>query len=154
MHDQNDKTFPCVSAIDDTPEADQSEPTAVEPSLEPEPEPEPPKTPTSMPRAISVSSPNTPVVSRERRKSDSESLRSENLDNRSRDVHPYRQAGNQAEALRSKSESNIHARKPLPPPVAPKPKLMKDINLTRNENEGFGFVIMSAPDTVGSIIGK
>ena len=44
-----------------------------------------------------------------------------------------------------------------PPPVAPKPKILqkpvKEITLTRNFNEGFGFVIFSAPNVKGSVIG-
>ena len=44
-----------------------------------------------------------------------------------------------------------------PPPVAPKPKIfqkpVKEITLTRNFNEGFGFVIFSAPNVKGSVIG-
>ena len=45
-----------------------------------------------------------------------------------------------------------------PPPVAPKPKVLqkpvKEITLTRNFDEGFGFVIFSAQNVKGSVIGK
>ena len=44
-----------------------------------------------------------------------------------------------------------------PPPVAPKPKILpkpvKEITLNRNFNEGFGFVIFSALNAKGSVIG-
>ncbi len=44
-----------------------------------------------------------------------------------------------------------------PPPVAPKPKTarkpVKEVVLHRNENEGFGFVIMSSQNCKGSVIG-
>ena len=44
-----------------------------------------------------------------------------------------------------------------PPPVAPKPKILqkpvKEVILNRNFNEGFGFVIFSAQNVKGSVIG-
>lgn len=44
-----------------------------------------------------------------------------------------------------------------PPPVAPKPKVAqkptKEVVLNRNFNEGFGFVIFSAQNVKGSVIG-
>ena len=102
---------------------------------------------------------------RERRKSDTESIQSDKQvkewiedhqqqrDQRPRD--PYR-GTNQADSLRSKSESNINKSKTGPPPVAPKPPSGgkgNEITLTRNSNEGFGFVIMSSPSSKGSVIG-
>ena len=111
---------------------------------------------------------NTP--GRERRKSDTESIHSDKQvqewiedhqhqrDQRPRD--PYR-GTSQADSLRSKSEGNINKAKTGPPPVAPKPKIGKpgvssgtEITLSRNSNEGFGFVIMSSPSSKGSVIGK
>ena len=61
-------------------------------------------------------------------------------------------------ALTEYSRTETSTFKARPPPVAPKPKTApkpaKDVVLTRNENEGFGFVIMSSVNKTGSVIGK
>ena len=99
------------------------------------------------------------TASHERRKSDSESVHSDKqvaewIEDQQRPRNLYNDA--QANSLRSKSESNIASRpKSAPPPVAPKPKTpkFKEVILSRNANEGFGFVIMSSPSSNGSVIG-
>lgn len=106
---------------------------------------------------------------RERRKSDTESVNSDKQvaewiedQQRNRTNKPYREPQEkqqQANSLRSKSESNIvgNARpKSCPPPIAPKPSMMssKKVILNRNANEGFGFVIISSASSNGSVIGK
>ena len=110
--------------------------------------------------------PSTPTQSRDRAKSETESINSDKQvaewiedQQRPRNTHPYRD--NQVNGLRSKSESNLINSRPksCPPPVAPKPSLNTmnrssvEIALSRNANEGFGFVIMSAPSSTGSVIG-
>ena len=106
----------------------------------------------------------------ERRKSDTESVNSDKQvadwiedQQRTRTNKPYREQQDrqqqQADSLRSKSESNIVGAgrpKSCPPPIAPKPSAMssKQIVLNRTANEGFGFVIISSPVAKGSVIGK
>ena len=67
--------------------------------------------------------------------------------------------GNKAKSAAALSEMRDAAgQRPKPPPVAPKPKTLqkpaKEVYLSRHENEGFGFVIMSSQNSKGSIIGK
>jgi len=105
--------------------------------------------------------------SRERRKSDTESINSDKQvadwiedTQRARNNKPYREhdRNKQADSLRSKSESSLAIGgrpKSCPPPIAPKPSAMssKEVILNRSANEGFGFVIMSSPISKGSVIG-
>lgn len=117
----------------------------------------------------SVQPPNNEEVAPERRKSDTESVNSDKQvaewiedQQRARTNKPYREQHEkqqQADSLRSKSESNITGTgrpKSCPPPIAPKPSMMssKVVILNRNANEGFGFVIISSPVAKGSVIGK
>lgn len=111
---------------------------------------------------LGESVPSAASHTRDRRKSDSESVHSDKQvaewiedQQRPRNTKPYREF--QANGLRSKSESNLGGRpKSCPPPVAPKPMKTnsKEVLLSRNSNEGFGFVIMSSPSSNGSVIGR
>ena len=70
-----------------------------------------------------------------------------------RDFQPY-QSGNRGDS------SLTNRPKSCPPPVKPKPVIgskirsnnIKEIKLSQNINEGFGFVIMSNPSSNGSVI--
>ncbi|XP_065656846.1 membrane-associated guanylate kinase, WW and PDZ domain-containing protein 1 isoform X3 [Hydra vulgaris] len=97
----------------------------------------------------------------ERARSDNESVHSDKVEEWLEDQHNPRNAYRnsqpmaniQAVSNRSKSEMNLST-KPALPIVTTKLQKEKIVNLSRTQNEGFGFVIMSSPSSNDSVIGR